>query len=157
MSEKIVLTSYNHNNQPATSNYLWVYSQCECENVEEEKTEELAFNHPPVLDWQSGLENLKEHQIEPVTQEKIEEKPKEEEESCDAVDIVVIEEPQEKELISIQQLLDKMLLSEESQLLQRFLTTKSSTHLLNAIDALQYKDPVSFYQLRKFAQKLKIN
>ena len=139
-----VLTKYS-SNKKTKSNYLWVFS-------------DIATDHAPVLDWQSGMENLEEFKTQPIEQKKINEdgKVENQNEKCDGIVVIEISEDTENEVKKIQDMLKLVSLKEPLELLQRFLETKNTTFLNEASISLKEKDPVCCYKIYKLAKKLKI-
>jgi hypothetical protein len=131
-----VITKYNNSRVDQNDHYIWVYA------------EDISTDHAPVLDWQSGLENLEQLHTEPV--EPVQKKQKQEEKCC----IVVIPDDTNSELEGIMSFLDKVLLKDVSSHIKGFLQTKNVDNLLEAIGASRDRDLVSHYKLKKIAEKL---
>ena len=139
-----VITKYSDKYNEISSHYIWVYA-------EEEK--DLALDHPPVLDWQSGLENLEQLHVEPIKQKKIEDS---ESENGECVIIVQIDEMDECNLCKLQKTLESLSLEKASKVLGRFLVTKQAIYLDQVIKITRQADPVSCYKLCKIAKKAEV-
>jgi len=142
-----VITKYSDEFTEPTQRYLWVYA-------EEEDEDDVAFHHAPVLDWQSGLENLKQLHTEPIEQKPIVEEDEQEECECAAIAVVEIDNDTESEMNKIQETLKKLEIDDASDFLGRFLATKNPIYLKKAMKLTEEADPVSYYQLNKIAKKV---
>lgn len=143
MSDIKVLTKYsiNRTKKNDRSRFIWVYASAD---------NDLAHNHPPVLDWQSGLENLEQLHTEPVEKKK----PKKEEPCACSMTIVNIDGFKDQ-IEKIKETLKSLSINEPLELLERFLDTKNATYLTGAIEKTKENDLVSYYKLYKIAEKLK--
>lgn len=138
MSEELkVFTKYSKNNKEKSSRYLWVFAE----------EDDFYLNHPPVLDWQSGLENLKQLQIEPI-----EKKNNIKQVKCPCQ----CDESIKNNIENVKKTLKNLLIDDIPEMLDQFLNSEEPESLLIAIKESENKDPVSSYQLRKIAKKLKI-
>jgi len=144
LSDIKVLTKYSNKQTEKTSRFIWVYASDE-EN-------DLAHNHAPVLDWQSGLENLEQLHQEPIKKDK----PKKEEKCQCSVMIVSNIDDFEDEICGIKETLKNLSITEPLELLDRFLETKNATYLSEAIEKTRNIDLVSVYKLNKISEKIKI-
>ena len=151
MKESLVITKFSNAYVKDAKKYLWVFA--------EDDDDDISINHPPVLDWQSGLENLKQLHTEPVEQKEISDDDDEDaNEKCECV-ITTIEIDNESEFIidKIQKIFKKLEIDDASNFLKRFSETKEPIYLYKAIKETKDSDPVSCYQLGKIAKKIKIN
>ena len=140
-----VITAYNNKNTPPQDEYIFVYAA------------DISVDHPPVLDWQSGLENLKQKHTAPVEQKEITpfDERTDDEDQCGCMMVVEIEQTDKDEINNIHDVLKKLNLNDFSDFLERFLETKDINYLDQAVERTAKIDPVSSYKLRKIAKKLK--
>ena len=141
-----VITKFSNKYTKESPQYLWVYAD----------DEELSMNHPPVLDWQSGLENLEQLHTKPVKEEGII-KEDEDECECEAREIVIveIEEKDNSVLQNLLEMLEKLSCLNSANFLRRFLQTKEAIYLKEAIQKTEEEDPVTFHKLCNIVKKAK--
>lgn len=105
---------------------------------------DVATEHAPVLDWQSGMENLEQLHQEPVQ--------KKEDCGCDGNGVAISPEFA-SEVESVRKFLERMLLVECASHLGEFVKSGRSSHYWYAVSLLEEMDPVSAHQLRRIAAK----
>jgi len=140
----VVITKYSEKSNP--SRYLFVYSS--------EDEEDISVNHPDILDWQSGLENLKQKHVEPVKQQ---EKEKEDiDDSCIAIVEKVDINDASEDIEEVKKMLTDLFMFDSADFLKRFLSSRNPINLYSAIEKTRLQDPLSHYRLCKVAKKLNL-
>jgi hypothetical protein len=146
MKKKIAIVNKFNNSKTAKSpRYIWVYANGD-----------LSENHPEVLDWKSGLENLKQLQKEPIKKKNLIKKNDDnKEKSCGCQIKITQLDGVNDEILSIRDMLKKLKIMEPVDMLDSLLATKNITYLTKAIDMTKESDLISYYKLYKIAEKLK--